>query len=165
MKQKETNKGKEKEHKYEVCNLMHSLRRLHLMKDNEDLTIRKQSLLMADDEEHPMFNCRCLGGCNGKRMLNHDEKEQIKKEPWKHAMEKGSGATICFCSNCPQGKCDVVLCGDCANKPTVMSKFDTQGSRKRNATTYNSTAEGGGEKKKGPKKTKKTTGKKKNKER
>ena len=53
-----------------------------------------------------------------------------KHEPWCCVIKKDSGKGALFCSNCPKGKCDVVICFECMEKKTVWKEFDKSATKK-----------------------------------
>ena len=85
-------------------------RRLHEMTD-EDLWIEGSLVPPEHKGQWQLDNCRCLGECNGKRMMSQNDGrmdlpvDNEKHEPWCHVIKKDSGKGALFCSNCPKGKC------------------------------------------------------------
>ena len=53
-----------------------------------------------------------------------------KHEPWCCVIKKDSGKGALFCSNCPKGECDVVICFECRKKKTVWKEFNRSATKK-----------------------------------
>ena len=104
---------------------------------DEDLWIEGSLVPPEHEGQWQLDNHRCLGECNGKRMMSQNDGrmdltvDNKKHEPWCHVMKRDSGKGALFCSNCPKGKCDVVICFECMEKTTVWKEFDKSATKKR----------------------------------
>ena len=112
---------------------------------DEDLWIEESLVPPEHEGQWQLDNCRCLGECNGKRTMSQNDGrldltvDNKKHEPWCYVIKKDSGKGALFCSNCPEGKCDVVICFECMEKKTVWNKFDKSATKKRQVEAHEKT--------------------------